>query len=142
MIAAGLRSLGVAAELASKTGPAERLAAGSCFASPAGGEIMVRGRKLVGSAQVREGKSFLQHGSILLRDRQELVAQVTRGAARAPEATSLQEALGRPVTFAETAQAIVTAARASWTGRWTDSEPDKPPSGGHRFSDPAWTWRR
>jgi lipoate-protein ligase A len=142
VIAAGLRSLGADAELASKTGPAESPGAGSCFASPAGGEVMVRGRKLVGSAQVREGESFLQHGSILLRDHQEVVAQVTRGAARAPEATSLQEVLGRPVTFAETAKAIETAAHASWTGNWTNMEPDTTPGGGHQFSDPAWTWRR
>lgn len=37
-----------------------------CFQAPAGGEILVRGRKLVGSALRLRGKHVLQHGSILL----------------------------------------------------------------------------
>ncbi len=40
--------------------------AGACFSRPAGGELMVEGGKIVGSAQVRQGAAFLQHGSILL----------------------------------------------------------------------------
>src|SRR5207249_11136388 len=38
----------------------------SCFASSVCGEILVNGRKLVGSAQARRRQAFLQHGSILL----------------------------------------------------------------------------
>jgi lipoate-protein ligase A len=73
VLAAALRRLGVDAELARRprsgaAGPGS----GPCFASPVGGEIVVAGRKLVGSAQVREGGAFLQHGSILL----EVVAAV------------------------------------------------------------------
>ena len=37
-----------------------------CFDVPAEGEIVVHGRKLVGSAQRRFGSAVLQHGSILL----------------------------------------------------------------------------
>jgi lipoate-protein ligase A len=73
VIADGLRALGVPATLAAG-GPTLPPDAGACFASPAGGEVIVHGRKLVGSAQVREGDAFLQHGSILLVDRQDVVA--------------------------------------------------------------------
>lgn len=37
-----------------------------CFACPAPFELLVRGRKICGSAQVRSRGCFLQHGSILL----------------------------------------------------------------------------
>ena len=55
-------------DLASPPGRASALDAGACFASPAGGEVMLPGGKVVGSAQLREGGAFLQHGSILLAD--------------------------------------------------------------------------
>ncbi|MCP4900872.1 MAG: lipoate--protein ligase family protein [bacterium] len=37
-----------------------------CFKAPAGGEIMVSGRKLIGSAMRARAGTILQHGSILL----------------------------------------------------------------------------
>jgi len=37
-----------------------------CFAAPAGDELCVGGRKLVGSAQLRTGGAVLQHGSVRL----------------------------------------------------------------------------
>src|SRR5882762_9114371 len=54
-LAAAMHTLGVAATLAP-----DRLTArppdrrGACFAAPVGGEVLVGGRKLIGSAQVRE----------------------------------------------------------------------------------------
>jgi lipoate-protein ligase A len=42
--------------------------AAPCFASTARHEVVVRGRKLVGSAQRRTGRAWLQQGSILLGD--------------------------------------------------------------------------
>jgi lipoate-protein ligase A len=140
VIATGLRALGVPAMLAPTAAPVTP-GAGACFASPAGGEVVVGGRKLVGSAQVREGHAFLQHGSILLADGQDRVAQVTRGAAPPAQATSLGEVLGRDVTFAEVSEAITAAARAAWPGTWTTSAPPAVPAD-NRFADPDWTWRR
>lgn len=98
-LAAALRELGVNAVLA-PTRQAVRPSArpGSCFASPAGGEILVDGRKLVGSAQVRRGDAFLQHGSILLDGSQ---PSSQNGA------TTLAAVLKRPVTFDEVAAAIL-----------------------------------
>ena len=37
-----------------------------CFEAPAGGEVVVGGRKLIGSAMRAHGGSILQHGAILL----------------------------------------------------------------------------
>jgi lipoate-protein ligase A len=143
MIADGLRALGVAAELANRSTaqPLNRLNAGACFASPAGGEVVVGGAKLVGSAQVREHGAFLQHGSILLEDGQDLVARVTRGTPPPVGATSLVAVLGRRVTFAEVAAAIAGAARRTWSGDWQESASPTLADPG-RFADPAWTWRR
>jgi hypothetical protein len=75
----------------------------SCFASCVGGEILVRGRKLVGSAQVRRGDAFLQHGSILLDGSQGKLS--TAGGE-----TTLAAVLGRTVTFEE----VTAAVEATW----------------------------
>ncbi len=98
-LAAALQALGADARLAEDR-PIVRLSARptSCFATTVGGEILVRGRKLVGSAQVRRGAAFLQHGSILLD-----------GSTEPANATTLRQALGRPVTFEQVAAAIVAA---------------------------------
>ena len=66
-LAAGLRRLGVPVALAPRTPhrvPAPSLA--PCFKEPVEGEITVGRRKLIGSAQYREGGATLQHGSLLL----------------------------------------------------------------------------
>jgi lipoate-protein ligase A len=96
-----LRVLGVDATLATARPPVRPSARPtSCFAVPVGGEILVGGRKLVGSAQVRRGDAFLQHGSILLNGSQQIVSPVGGE-------TTLVAELGRGVTFEEVAAAIV-----------------------------------
>jgi lipoyl(octanoyl) transferase len=66
----GLRGLGVPATLASVADAASPASHGPvCFDQPSAHEILLRGRKLVGSAQVRRGGSLLQHGSILIEPR-------------------------------------------------------------------------
>lgn len=46
-----------------------------CFDLPSEGELIVEGRKLVGSAVWRNGTQYLQHGSILLHDDQQLLSR-------------------------------------------------------------------
>jgi lipoate-protein ligase A len=101
-LAAALRSLGVDAVLADRPAvrPSGRPAA--CFAVPVGGEILVGGRKLVGSAQVRKRDAFLQHGSILLDGSQQVVPD-------AGSETTLTNVLGRPVTFDEVTRAVISS---------------------------------
>ena len=142
-ISAALNKLGLETELAS---PRDRgttpLTGGSCFAAPVGGEVVSAGRKLVGSAQVREGTAFLQHGSILLEDGQDMVTQVTAGDAVAPNSTSISALLARKVEFEEVAAVIGFEARNSWAGSWSGG---KLPCGEYEhamFGDLEWTWRR
>ena len=76
-LVAGLRKLGVPAELSAGS---KRSAFGSvhpCFAEPAAGEVIAAGRKLVGSAQRCEKRVLLQHGSILLGGSQDVVATLS-----------------------------------------------------------------
>lgn len=142
-IGAALRGLGANTELAARPrGGTASLKTGACFAAPVGGEVVTDAGKLVGSAQVREGDAFLQHGSILLEDRQDVVANVTRGSHLPLRATSLSVALGRPVGFTEVAQAIAGEARRAWGGRWTRGHVELSDTDLARFSDPEWTWRR
>ena len=68
-IVAGLTALGVPAEVSGQPEgdlikPTQAI---PCFIGPAAGEVVVGGRKLVGSAMRRIGNSILQHGSILER---------------------------------------------------------------------------
>ena len=138
-LAAALRHLGLDPTVA-PTGPTVRPSdLGSCFDAPAGGEVLVGGRKVVGSAQVRHGTALLQHGSILLGGTQGMLAAVSCQPSAVSEATSLSEALGRPVAFAEMADAVI----AAWHAPLTPTAPDRPrPPLSARFSDPDWTWRR
>ncbi len=145
MLLAALRRLGVRAELAPPRRTAG-LGAGACFASPAGGEIMVGNRKVVGSAQLREGTGLLQHGSILLAGRQAMVQQVTVGGAPPDLAGPLSDAIGRSPDLREVADAVAAVAADRWGGAW---EPEAvsaellADAGRHevRFRSPEWTWR-
>lgn len=145
MLLAALRLLGVDAALAPPRA-AVAVDAGSCFASPAGGEITVGGRKLVGSAQLREGAGLLQHGSVLLAGRQTAVREVTRGGAPADLAVPLADATGRASDPGEVAEAVAAAAAGRWGGAWDRTTPDRTLltealSHGVRFRSPDWTWR-
>ncbi len=66
-LVAGLRRLGVDAGLSGEpeNGMIKPTQAIPCFIGPAAGEVVVQGRKLVGSAMRHVGDSILQHGSIL-----------------------------------------------------------------------------
>jgi len=137
-LAAALHRLGVVAALAPEC-PRPPGSPGSCFAAPVGGEVLVEGRKLVGSAQVREGRAFLQHGSILLAGSQEMLRLVSGERGAGSGETTLAAVLGRPVSFEEVADAVTGA----WGDEWTPIAPCRPlPFSTAVFSDSAWTWRR
>jgi len=135
-LAAALRRLGVPALLAAHPSvrPADYPTA--CFSTPVGGEIIVAGKKVVGSAQVRHGAAFLQHGSILLGGSQDVIAAISRRPAAITQATTLAEVLRRSVTFDEVAAAIV--------GTWGGAVPSACPTvrQSDSFRSPGWTWRR
>lgn len=63
----GLCELGVEARMAGDDRKLPEMPAeASCFSTPSRYELLVRGRKICGSAQVRSHGAFLQHGSLLL----------------------------------------------------------------------------
>ncbi len=141
-----LADLGVDATLATPPDRQRGLDAGACFTQPVGGEILVGGRKVVGSAQMRQGNVFLQHGSILLDDDQHMVARLTRG--DPPEGTEapLNRLLGTPVAVGDLADVVAAAAR-HWTGEWLqddrrDERAEVAAEHSGRFRSSEWTWRR
>lgn len=140
VLARAITRLGASATLAPLTRTPD-VGSGACFASPAGGEVLVKGRKLVGSAQLRQGSAFLQHGSILLQDDQSMVARVTRGVPAASDEITLSAALSREVTFSEMADALVESMGDALDLHGPPSITADP---AHlaRFRHPAWTWRR
>lgn len=146
-IAEALRTLGFPASLASPPGRASALDAGACFASPAGGEVMLPGGKAVGSAQLREGGAFLQHGSILLSGSQQLVSDLTLGTPPPDGSIALSTVRSAPVPFDEVTRAFAEAARG-WSPEPWSSETDTAALAGAtdrhvaRFRGADWTWRR
>lgn len=143
MLASALNRLGANVVHADAARNTEALSAGACFASPVGGEILADGAKLVGSAQLRENESFLQHGSILLGGSQDVIDSLGRNTRTAPtKATSLTAVLGREITFRETCAAITQQARDDWPGHWNGPVTSPAPDSLFSFDDSAWTWRR
>lgn len=112
----GLSGLGLSARLAPAPPRPYLQELMPCFAFPARDEVEIAGRKIVGSAQKRSGAAFLQHGSIPLETDQTLLKAVARSDRQNPEIrmTSLSEALGRPVTFAEAASQFVRGFAAAF----------------------------
>lgn len=105
-----LARLGVLADEAPRRGRASAPDGAPCFAEPNVGELVIDGRKLVGSAQRRDARALLQHGSILLADDQGAIARLRGDASlAAPAAATLVTALGREVSYAEVRDALVSA---------------------------------
>ena len=105
----GLRALGAAAEIVAvpdTEGPTPAF----CFARTGRYEIEIGGKKVVGSAQRRQGTCFLQHGAVLLgvdESRLRAVFPTTRD----PLATmtTLEAALGHRPKFEDVAEALERA---------------------------------
>ena len=108
-LTAGLRSLGIDAELTRHVDPTAPVRAPEatlpCFGSTARAEIVIAGRKLVGSAQHRMKDLMLQHGSIPTGPRHKDIV----GFLRAEERTI---ARFRQVLDAST----ISLSEAGWTG--------------------------
>lgn len=151
----GLRHLGADAAMAAPS-PSDRanaaLDASPCFDTAVEGEVIARGRKLVGSAQWRENGGVLQHGSILLADDQHRLAAFQGGAGeRLPRVGTLTELLGRTPTVGEVAAALVTAlgeglmaAGARPAVEWAIDPATRAAADALRpfYESDEWTWRR
>jgi len=150
MLADALCGLGMATSLA----PSVRtptLDAGACFSQPAGGEILDCGRKVVGSAQFRQGSAMLQHGSILLEDSQDIIRSLMRGAREPDPSRGVQvpnsSISQRSLQARDVAGAVTQAAMDRWPGNWEQVSGERsilPGALTHcaRFRSAAWTWAR
>jgi len=121
-LAAGLQSLGaevsvVDASIAAAPLPPD---AGPCFQTPVAGELVARGRKLVGSAQARIGATLLQHGSIILSGDQGALSQLDPTAAPVDRPATLEELIG-PIGFDDVVEAVVGASVEVFGGSWERS---------------------
>jgi lipoate-protein ligase A len=143
-----LRTVGVEAREAQVSVRAPVPSTAPCFEEPVPGEVVAGGRKLVGSAQVRDGDAFLQHGSILIDDDQHLLSTLldTTTPPRAP--ATIRELTGRALSAREFATALSSALRA------VDGAPLQPLELEEsviadvqqlirtRYASSDWTWRR
>jgi lipoyl(octanoyl) transferase len=103
-----------------------------CFEVPSDYEIVVGGKKLIGSAQARRKEGVLQHGSLpLFGDLTRIVEGVNfpnetirqQAAERLLErATTIETILGRQITWASAAQAFVSAFETALGIELTPSE--------------------
>ena len=155
-LVAGLRGLGVGAGHA--RGRALPPESGPCFMEAADGEVVVGGRKLVGSAQARIGGSILQHGSLLLvADQRALFTDVpgktdlngghggmNRGRFRP---TTLAGVLGEVPAWDRLAAALCGGFEAVFAGSWSHGEMSRREATlaaklEMRYGSREWTWRR
>ena len=112
----GLERLGIAGIAADRRTALPRFEGGGggespvCFEVPSDYEITAGGRKLVGSAQMRAQSVVLQHGALpLYGDITRICPLLTAcpdPAQVCARATTVEEALGRPVTWDEAADAL------------------------------------
>ncbi len=111
-LTAGLRRLGVAAEMVPVKPSDPSAMPAFCFARTGSYEVEVGGKKLVGSAQRRQAGAFLQHGSVLLgADVERLRLLFPQEGDPLAGMTTLEDVTGRRPTFAEVAEALAAGFR-------------------------------
>lgn len=112
-----MRALGLLdarATVATSVGKTPAPATAACFVQPDEGEITVDGRKLVGSALLRQQDALLQHGSILLDDDQSMLNAILPAdeLPPAPAGTLRRSDTGTVPSFADVAEALFHALRS------------------------------
>jgi lipoate-protein ligase A len=155
-LARALRDLGVEAAIQEESGrgrspgPSSR----ACFRDPLPGELVVDGRKLVGSAQWRDRGALLQHGSILLDDDQGIAEELRidpaetgeEGPGRIP-AASLRDCLDELPSRERMVEALRDGFAREFGLEAMELEAPadlRKRADGHldRYRDEEWTWRR
>jgi lipoate-protein ligase A len=144
ILVAALSRLGVRVAEASAAQP-RRPGGAACFAEPSAGELVVDGRKLVGSAQLRDHGALLQHGSILVDDDQPRISALAmQPLTPASPAATLRACLGH----APTREAVRDALQAALSAAEGEPEPLDPGDAAEfaaphraRFASAEWTWR-
>lgn len=140
-LASALGGAGRMVALASSRGT-PGLGPGACFDLPVGGEVLVDGRKVIGSAQRVYGHRLLQHGAIAVHDRQQELSRFQlAGPARPPSVRhgALDDAVITAARIAEAWEAEgARIAGPELTSRILLASVEHQ----SHYLDPAWTWRR
>lgn len=117
-----------------------------CFDAPSEHEIVVGDRKLVGSAQWRRGGALLQHGSILVRDDQAMIARLMKSPITPPAAATLFGSIGREPVAGEVADLIHAALNTRLSAKVAmlldTGLAAEVATLQSRYADDTWTWRR
>lgn len=133
--------------------PGQRPDGPVCFDAPDAGELLLHGRKLVGSAVWRQDDVYLQHGSILLVDRQadlqHAAATVLPPVPPAAALSSIATPEQLPILL-ERFKAAVARRLAAWDGRETRPSAFVPDRALQEqvavtaadLARDAWLWRR
>jgi lipoate-protein ligase A len=149
-LAAGLRRLGAPAQVVEPGDgvPTPRPTVRACFRDPIPGEVVADGRKLIGSAQWRDGGALLQHGSLLLHNDQATVEDLRIGSAGATEvpATALAELLDPLPDVPTISEALAASFRAELEIEvaQVDLSPAERAAAERahaKYQADAWTWR-
>jgi len=106
-----LSKIGIAAEIRNAKleirNKSEARNSNLCFAYPAEYEIVVDGKKIVGSAQKRGKKALLQQGSIFVRNMAANELELLKNQQQEYNSVSVEDILGRQVSFDELSQALI-----------------------------------
>jgi lipoate-protein ligase A len=145
----GLSRLGVTVAPAGSSARAAVPSVRPCFETPAEGELVAGGSKLVGSAQYRDDGALLQHGSILVNDDQSSLpsfAVGVRSESKTIPPATLHALLGRSPDAAEVAEAMFDAVRSLEDAGAIELDEDEVRGAAlqhvSHFLDEGWTWRR
>lgn len=151
-LVAGLRRLGVPAEVAPERPGWMRRGSPEwaipCFDAAAPGEVVVGGRKLVGSAQRAERRILLQHGSLLLSgDQREAAELLGSSFDAAAGVTCLEAVLGHSPPWDDVVAALRHGFEEALGVRFEDDPElaaleERARSLVGRFRSEEWTWRR
>ncbi len=146
---AGLRLLGAPTDMVADTGGGIRPSTVPCFDELDGGAIVAGRRKLLGSAQLREGGVLLQHGSLLLTGDQTPTVELLNVRSKTDVGeppTALDELLPNLPTWSELVDALASGFERLLGihlvhDQLSAEERARALRLARHFSDPTWTWR-
>ncbi len=125
-----LKGLGIYGDIKTSKQRSGPVRSPACYASLNHCEITVDGKKLVGSAQKRTSKAFLQHGSLVIESDHELFASLLKfdderqrinTRQRLLDATTgLNRVCGRELIFEEICNALWGGFQKTFGGPWDD----------------------
>lgn len=152
----GFQAVGIPAEMVAHSSVGQESSA-ACFDAPSWYELVIDGKKLVGSAQVRKEGILLQHGSIPLHFESELLFSLLKFPKMEirqrllsrfkQKACALDEVWSRPVTREELEREIVIGFEETLKIEFMSSELNSAeqmliPELVRKYSSPEWTRKR